>query len=201
MSIASPPGEQVAAAERTAPRRGRPRESRCDEAILNATVQILNEGGAANLSIDGVAQRAGVGKATIYRRWPSKEALVLDAMTSDRDQPVMPDTGRLRDDLEAYFFAMVERINTMRHSDVLPHLIEAACWDVTVRASLERYITTRRLPIEEALARGAARGELAASADHAIIIDALLGAVTYRRYLVGDVIDRDLVRRLLDLVL
>ena len=61
------------------PRRGRPRDVRCDEAILQATLDLLAEGGAGSLSIDGVAARAGVGKATIYRRWSSKEALVLDA--------------------------------------------------------------------------------------------------------------------------
>src|SRR5262245_34265059 len=85
------------------PRRGHPRDARCDHAILQATLDLLVEAGAANLSIDGVAARAGVGKATIYRRWSSKEALVLETLSSDATTIEIPDTGSLRGDLVAYY--------------------------------------------------------------------------------------------------
>src|SRR4051794_4702288 len=89
-----------------APRRGRPRDARCDEAILHATLELLVEADAGSLSIDGVAARAGVGKATIYRRWNSKEALLLEALSSDTSIIEAPDTGTLRGDLESYFGAL-----------------------------------------------------------------------------------------------
>jgi AcrR family transcriptional regulator len=62
--------------------RGRPRDAGADEAILAATIELLNDGGIANLSMDHVAKRAGVGNATIYRRWPSKEQLVIEALST-----------------------------------------------------------------------------------------------------------------------
>src|SRR4051794_23051797 len=94
------------------PRRGRPRDARCDHAILQATLDLLAEGGAGSLSIDGVAARAGAGKATIYRRWTSKEALLLEALSTDTSIIESPDTGTLRGDLESYFSALVEKIQT-----------------------------------------------------------------------------------------
>ena len=88
-------------------RRGRPRDADADEAILSAAVDALGEGGITGLSMDEIARRAGVGKATIYRRWASKEALILDAL---RHQAPAPDArhGSLRGDLLAYTTAVVE---------------------------------------------------------------------------------------------
>jgi len=71
----------VAGQERKAP--GRPRNARTDEAILHAVLDLLSEGqSVAAISIEAVAARAGVGKATIYRRWPNKEALIIDAIAA-----------------------------------------------------------------------------------------------------------------------
>lgn len=184
-----------------APRRGRPRDARCDQAILAATLEMLIEGGAANLSIDGVAQRAGVGKATIYRRWSSKEALVLEALGSDTSTLDVPDTGNLRDDLLAYYDVLIERFNTSNGSDVLPILIEAACYDLEVRASLGDYIATRRRPVELALQRAQQRGEIKQGVDLAVLIDVLLAPVTYRRIISRARVDRAFVQALLDIVL
>ena len=82
--------------------RGRPRTSEADRAILTAAVELLAERGLAAMSIEEVAARAGVGKATIYRRWPSKGLLALDAFVAVfREQQPLPDTGTLRGDLIA----------------------------------------------------------------------------------------------------
>ncbi len=185
----------------TAPRRGRPRDARCDQAILAATLEMLIEGGAANLSIDGVAQRAGVGKATIYRRWSSKEALVLEALSSDTSTLDVPDTGTLRGDLETYFDAMIARFERSNGADILPILIEAACYDPEVRASLDDYMRARRQPVVEALQRAQGRGEVAESVDLAVLLDVLLAPITYRRNISRDRVDREYVTKLLDLVL
>jgi AcrR family transcriptional regulator len=192
---------QSAAAADTAPRRpGRPRELRCDEAILRATLDILGEGGIAGLSIDGVAARAGVGKATIYRRWSSKEALVLEALSSDTEPIAVPDTGNLRHDLEVYFDHLIEKLAANDGSDVLPHLIEAACYDAEVRVSLDAYITLRQKPLLAILRRASQRGELAQDIDHKVLVEVLVGPLTYRRLLSGGRIDRAFVRKLLDIV-
>jgi AcrR family transcriptional regulator len=170
------PARATADVTNTPPRRGRPRDARCDQVILQATLDMLIEAGAANLSIDGVAHRAGVGKATIYRRWSSKEALVLEALGSDTATLDVPDTGNLRKDLEAYFDVLIERFSTSKGSDVLPILIEAACHDAEVRASLDDYIKNRRQPVR-------------------------LGPVTYRRFITRGRIDTAFIDTLLDIVL
>ena len=101
----------------------------------------------AGLSMDVLAQRAGVGKATIYRRWDSKEALILDALRMTATPIPAPDEGTVRDDLFAYMDAVIERFSPGRGSDVLPHLIEASCYDEQLRASLDDYLRGRQATI------------------------------------------------------
>src|SRR5664280_981865 len=83
-------------------RRGRPRSERAERAILDTTAQLLEERGFVDLTIEDVALHAGVGKATIYRRWPTKGMLAFDAFRAEflARQP-LPDTGSLRGDLLA----------------------------------------------------------------------------------------------------
>ena len=185
----------------TVARRGRPRDARCDEAILRATLEMLGEGGAGNLSIDGVAARAGVGKATIYRRWSSKEALLLEALSTDTNAIASPDSGTLRGDLELYFDDLVERLRQNQNSDVLPHLIEAACYDAEVRNSLDEYLSSRQQPLRQLLQRAQERGEIAARIDLSVVVDVLVGPLIYRRLMTRDRIDGVFVRKLLDIVL
>jgi AcrR family transcriptional regulator len=183
------------------PRRGRPRDMRCDEAILQATLDLLSEGGAGSLSIDGVAARAGVGKATIYRRWNSKEALVLEALSSDTSIIESPDTGTLRGDLESYFGTLLDKVQSSAGSDVLPHLIEAAHYDAEVRQSLDQYLSSRQKPLRVVLHRAQQRGEIASTVDIKVMSDALVGPIIYRRLLSKDRVDRAFVRKLLDIIL
>ena len=184
-----------------APRRGRPRDVRCDEAILQATLDLLSEGGAGSLSIDGVAARAGVGKATIYRRWNSKEALLLEALSSDTSIIETPDTGTLRGDLESYFGALLDKVQASAGSDVLPHLIEAAHYDAEVRNSLDQYLSSRQKPLRVLLHRAQQRGEIAPTIDLKVMSDAVVGPIIYRRLLSKDRLDRVFVRKLLDIIL
>jgi AcrR family transcriptional regulator len=183
------------------PRRGRPRDARCDQAILRATREMLGEGGAGNLSIDGVAARAGVGKATIYRRWSSKEALLLEALSTDTNAMESPDSGSVRGDLELYFGDLIERLHQTRNSDVLPHLIEAACYDAEVRNSLDEYLSSRQKPLRAILTRAQQRGEIGEAIDLKVVVDLLVGPVIYRRLMTGDRLDLAFIRALLDILL
>src|SRR5580692_8228821 len=91
--------------------RGRPRSAEADRAILAATADLLAERGLAAMSIEEIAARAGVGKATIYRRWSSKGLLALDAFVdSFREQQPQPDTGTLRGDLIAALTSWVRAV-------------------------------------------------------------------------------------------
>src|SRR5437870_5218075 len=91
-------GPPFAAAD-AARRRGRPRSPSADRAIAEATVELLASGGFASLKIERVAERAGVGKTTIYRRWPTKEQLVASALSEFADDFAVPDSGSSRDDV------------------------------------------------------------------------------------------------------
>ncbi|MCU1396201.1 MAG: putative TetR family transcriptional regulator [Ilumatobacteraceae bacterium] len=173
---------------------------RCDHAILQATLDLLAEGGAANLSIDGVAARAGVGKATIYRRWTSKEALLLEALGTDTTVIEAPDTGNLRSDLEGYFGGLVDGMRDRANSDVLPHLIEVAFYDPEVKHALDQYLVTKQESLRQLLARAQSRGEIAPTIDLKVFVEVTIGAVVYRRLLTGEPLDRVFVGKLLDIV-
>jgi AcrR family transcriptional regulator len=201
-------GEQAATmpADATAgcgdgPRRGRPRSAEVDAAVLAATLELAGEVGVSRLSMDELAERAKVSKASIYRRWPSKEQLVLDALRSAVSPIDDRDTGSLRGDLEAYLHELARRFHSGQMSDVLPHLIEVACHDAALRSSLDDYIATRRVPLRRMLARGQARGELDRGVDLDVLIDVILGPFAYRRLLSHTPIDRAFVDNVLAIVL
>lgn len=184
-----------------APRRGRPRSVEVDEKLLEATLELAGECGINGMSMDDVARRAGASKATIYRRWPSKEALVLDAMRHAMQPFDDVDTGTLRGDLDEYLLELADRMSNGKSSDVLPHLIEVSVRDAALRESLDDYIRYRRRPLTAILRRGRDRGELSADVDIDTLIDVLIGPFTYRRLLSRAPLDADFVRRLLAVVL
>ncbi len=195
------PIEQVAHLPPAPPRRGRPRRADADEASIRATIELLQELGVAGLSMDLLAQRAGVGKATIYRRWDSKEAVILHALrVSDTPIPE-PDEGNLRADLTAYLDAVVTHYRPGPGSDILPHLIEASCYDEDLRASLDEHTRQRQAMIRRLLGRGIARGELPPEADVDVLVDVLIGPYVYRRLMTGAPLDDDFTQRLVDFAL
>ena len=153
------------------------------------------------MSMDDLAQRAGVSKASIYRRWPSKELLVIDALRSAMGPLDAVDTGDVGGDLRAILGDLVARFSSKeRMNDVLPHLIEVATHDPALRAELEAYTQLRRVPLRASLERGVARGEVSPDADLDTLIDALLGPIIYRRLLTGGTIDTAFIEGLMALV-
>lgn len=182
-------------------RRGRPRSADADAAILAATLELVGEVGINGMAMDVLAERAGVSKATIYRRWDSKEQLVLAALRSAMGPLDDVDLGSVRDDLHAYLGELGERLWQGRMSDVLPHLIEVACHDEQLRSRLDDYVQYRRDPLLVILRRGVDRGELAADVDLDILLDVLIGPFIYRRLLTHGPLDATFVDGLLALVL
>lgn len=185
----------------SASRRGRPRSVDADELILAATLELAGEVGINGMSMDVLADRAGVSKTTIYRRWTSKEQLVLDALRSAMGPLDDVDTGSLRSDLRAYLIELGERMGHGRMSDVLPHLIEVACHDDALRSQLDDYVHYRRAPMLAILRRGLDRGELPADADLDVLADVLIGPFIYRRLLTHAPLDETFVDGLLHVML
>lgn len=164
------------------PRRpGRPRSAEADRAILGATLALVGEVGLTRLSMDAVAQRAGVGKATIYRRWSSKEALFRDALgTLAGELHPPPDLGSFLDEWDALLGDEAVAI-APRARMILPLLLAEAADDpelfAVVRGSL---IAPRRAAARIIVERAIARGELRDDLDPELVIDALIGPLIYR---------------------
>ena len=162
--------------------RGRPRSQEADRAILTATVELLATKGLAAMSIEEVAARAGVGKATIYRRWSSKGLLALDAfVASFRAQQPLPDTGTLRGDLTAALRAWVRAVTTTSMGPMLTGLIAEAQHDPELHAAWrDRVVEPLRSQYRIMLDRAIARGEIPASVDREVVLDLFFGAAQHR---------------------
>ncbi len=162
---------------------GRPRDTRRDEAIIGATLQALAESGFTGLSMEAVAARAGVGKATVYRRWPSKDALVSDALATLANVSGGVETGSIRDDLVAW-------LNTVRRHNIqtlsgriMPRLLaEKETHPDLFETYRERVMAPARERVAAVLRGGIASGELSPDTDVDLVTDMLIGSVAYWQY-------------------
>jgi AcrR family transcriptional regulator len=175
-------GQGGPAGGRDVPGRGRPRSPEADRAILEAAVGLLAERGLAAMSIEEVAARAGVGKTTIYRRWPSKGLLALDAfVASFREQQPLPDTGTLRGDLRAALRAWVRAVTRTPTGAMLAGLIAEAQHDPELRGAWrDRVLEPLRTQHRIMLDRAVARGEIPTSVDQEVVLDMFFGAAEHR---------------------
>ncbi len=172
----------AAAAPASAVRRGRPRSEEADRAILRAATQLLAERGLRGMSIEEVASRAGVAKATIYRRWHSRGALALDAFLAEFKalQP-LPDTGRRQDDLLAALRAWIRAVTRTTAGGILADLIAEAQHDPELAdAWRARVVEPLRAQHRIMLRRAIDREQLAASTDTEVALDLLYGAAYHR---------------------
>ncbi|MEM9746262.1 MAG: TetR/AcrR family transcriptional regulator [Actinomycetota bacterium] len=183
----------------------RRRNSSSHRRILDATVELLERDGYRQVTIEGVAKRAGVGKQTIYRWWGgSKPDLVLEAFTSASDERVPPpDTGCVRDDLLAIVRPVFELQADLRSGTALANksLMAEAQLDAGFH---QRYVDLHRYwwgPLRTALERGIERGELEVDADPDLAVDAVLGFSWYRLLLEHAALDDDAATAVVDLVL
>jgi AcrR family transcriptional regulator len=162
--------------------RGRPRSQEADRAILTATVELLADRGLSAMSIEEVAARAGVGKTTIYRRWPSKGLLALDAfVASFREEQPPNDTGTLRGDLLAALRAWVRAVTQTPMGPMLTSLIAEAQHDPELRGAWrDRVLEPLRVQHRIMLDRAIERGEIPASVDRDVVLDLFFGAAEHR---------------------
>jgi AcrR family transcriptional regulator len=183
-------------------RRGRPRDANAESAILDAAVAIINEVGYNNLSIEAVASRAGVGRPTVYRRWPSKLDLVVDAVVRLSPPVGTPDTGDVFTDLVELISGTIEDMTSSSAGRAILALAGTAAAD---RAELadrfnEHYLAPRRAAFLATLRRGIDAGRLRADIDPDLILDLMLGAPTYRWVTTGHPIDKMAARRVVETV-
>jgi AcrR family transcriptional regulator len=153
--------------------------------VLDATVDLVSEVGFGGLTVEGVAGRAGVGKATIYRRWPSKEALLIAAMTCLVLEIEPPDTGSLRTDIARGYADLANHINNSQVGRLLPQVVAEAAGNPELAVLFHRFVHERREMARGVMKRAAARGELREGLDTELLIDMISGVIFYRRLVSG----------------
>jgi AcrR family transcriptional regulator len=180
----------------------RRRSIRSHQAILAATTQLLAEVGYTALTIEGVATRAGVGKATVYRWWPSKGALVIEAMSTALDMIPIPESGDLRQDLLAIGKGIVHTLAHTPAGAVIPALAADLMRDPEMAEQFRsQMIRPRRSAITQILRRAADRGELPSDLDIGLLLDVYAGAVFYRVLVSGEPVTDLLAEQLVSLLL
>ncbi len=178
---------------------GRPRSARIDRAVLQATSELLAERGYAATSIEMIARRAGVGKAAVYRRWSSKEELVVELLSQDvSSAEAVPDLG----DAHAELLWLVN--DTIRAFSKTPAggIVKGLASELTRnhrlnRHVIERVVSVRRDEVRMVFERGVARGDLRAEIDVELAHDILIGPVHYH-LLLGEKLDKKLGQRVVD---
>ncbi|NES13433.1 MULTISPECIES: TetR/AcrR family transcriptional regulator [Micromonospora] len=182
---------------------GRPRSVRADEAIVQATLDLLAEGSTIEaLSIEAIAARAGVGKATIYRRWSGKDALLLDALRTLKGTPPQPSGHSIRDDLVLLVGAIGHNIDP-RAAKIMPCLVPEVNRSPVHYQLYQSMVEPRRKLMRQVLQRGMRSGELRPDVDIELAMALLSGPMLMQRMLrwQPDLDDRLLPERIVDAVL
>lgn len=157
---------------------GRPRSAEADRAILDAAIDLFVAEGYEGMSIEGVATRAGVGKTTIYRRWDSKEELIVAAIDEVIFEVEPLDTGSLRPDLVDLLTQLQVTMSSSRAGEVFPRMVpHVAAGTPLGRAYLERVIGPRFELLRSILDRAADRGEVPADLDPELVRGLLIGPI------------------------
>lgn len=161
------------------------RNERSRRAILAATVALIGELGYDRVSIEAIAKHAGVGKQTIYRWWPSKGAVALEALQDSLATVVdFPDSGDIVEDLRTQMKGVTELLGSTEVGPVYQGLLAAAQSDPALsRAHLGQVIEPASVACRKRIAHAQARGEIRADADRQALIDMLYGAIYYRMLL------------------
>lgn len=180
---------------------GRPRSERADRAIIEAAIDGLAEDGFEGLTMAGVAARAGVGKATVYRRWSSKEALVRGAVEAFVGGIAIPNSGSVETDLLVLLGEAVE-VYRGRPGRLMPGLVSAMARNPELaRVVREDFLRARRSALRTVVRRGIERGELRRDVDMELALDFLGGPLFYRLLVTGGPLDEALVRGVVDVML
>jgi len=163
---------------------GRPRSEHARVAILRSALHLLGKNGFADLTIEDVAADASVGKATVYRWWPNKAALIADAFASSTKHNLhYPDTGSLRTDMSQQMSQLVKIFLSPRGRIVSAMLGGGQSDKDLITAFRERFLKPRRREAYATLQRGIRRGELRRDVDMDLILDSLYGPI-YMRFLI-----------------
>jgi AcrR family transcriptional regulator len=179
---------------------GRPRSEEAHKAILDATLELLVEVGFSAMTVEGVASRAGVGKATIYRRWPSKLPLVVEAFGQLPGFEEV-DTGELAEDLKKMIRSYLQAFNATPLSAVLPSLAGERAHNPELSELFEPVSKGRRQPLVRAFERAVDRGEIPPHTDIELAADLVVGPIAVALFFKGGKLSPRMVGPMVDMAL
>lgn len=173
-----------------------------EQAILQATRELLAEGGVQHLTIEGVAARSGVAKTTIYRRYRDKDDLALSVVLDMVEQVILPELGDTRAELLQFVSAAVDVLGSTLMGRVMQGLVSDLAVDPELAAAFqERVVAVRDAEVARLVSRGIARGDLAADTDGDLAHELLIAPVYYRLLLSGLPLDHAFAARIVDAAL
>ena len=181
---------------------GRPRSEEARLAILSASLKVLAKTGFSDFTIEEVAERAQVGKATVYRWWPDKAALVADAFASSTVSKLhFPDTGSIYTDLSQQMRQLIRVFCSRRGRIVAAHLAAGPSARRVLTSFRDRFMMPRREEAYATVDRAIARGELRRNIDRDLLLDSLYGPVYMRFLIQHDPLTPEFVDHLCEMVL
>ncbi|SIQ29967.1 transcriptional regulator, TetR family [Paenibacillus sp. RU4T] len=180
-------------------KRGRPRDPAIQKSILAASYDLLLKDGFKGVTMEKIAEQAGVSKVTVYKWWPNKAAVVMDGfLDAATDRLPVPDTGRVIDDIKIHASNLC-RFMTGHEGKMIAALIGEGQEDkVLMEAIRSRYIQPRRMEAIEILRKGRERKELREGAELGLCVDLLYGPLLYRMLVTGEPLHEEFVRQLVD---
>jgi AcrR family transcriptional regulator len=183
-------------------RPGRPRSEEAHQAILAAAIALIRETGYDAVTMEAIAARAGVGKATLYRRWKEKETLVIEALGAIIRGVPVPDTGSARGDLMGLMRVALGMYGDPASHVLLSGLVAAMARSPAIeRAMRAGFDAAWRLAVRQVLERGISRGELRPELDVELATDVVSGPFFYRYLMSGGPVDQASAHALVDLAL
>ena len=174
---------------------------RTKERVLAETYRLLFEGGMGGVSVDEVSRRSGIAKTTIYRHWPTRSALLIDACSKMSGPGAPPDTGSFQSDVEILTQGVAEQLNTSAWPSVLPSIIDAAERDPEVAQLHATLHAANMQPFFQAIEAAKRRGDLPQDRDSATLAATIVGPLFYRRWFSKEEIDSAFVARVVELAL
>jgi AcrR family transcriptional regulator len=174
---------------------------RSRDRVLATAFDLLSENGVGGFSVDEVVRRSGVAKTTVYRHWPTREALVLDACSQITAEQEVPDTGSIEGDVIALMANLAHLLSTARWSSVVPSIVDIAERDPEFAEIHGRIQRGHAAALRAVIERAVSRGQLPTEIKPSTLISALVGPLYYRRWYSREPNDDQFVRTIVGNVL
>src|SRR5258708_14836877 len=171
------------------------RVGRSKETVLAVTHQMMSETGLSGVSIDEVSKRSGVAKTTMYRHWPSRAGLLVEACSKLGPKFEVPDTGSFRGDIEALVMAFASYLRAASATKILPSIVDAAEHDTKLAKLLHAQVHACIMaPLYEVIERAQQKAEISEDQDASHLIARIVGPLFFRRWFSGESLDENFVR-------